>query len=199
MTDNWKNLRTIFMKASAPVVLASALGLPAMAQDIDDTQTLSLHNLHTEESLTVTYKVNDRYIPEALEKINHLLRDHRRDESTEINPQTLDRLHDIGEEVKERYPDVTVTFEVISGYRAPETNSALRSNGGGQAQKSRHMEGDAIDMRIPGVSTKALRDIAWCTGTGGTGYYAQDGFIHIDSGRQRFWPAGWDPQKIKCS
>ncbi|MCM2344942.1 MAG: DUF882 domain-containing protein, partial [Alphaproteobacteria bacterium] len=113
-------------------------------------------------------------------------------------PLTLDRLHDVGEVIKQRYPQRAVVFEVISGYRSPLTNTALRRNGGEQAEQSRHMIGDAIDMRVNGISTRELRDIVWCTGSGGTGYYANDGFVHIDSGRQRFWPAGWNPHTIKC-
>lgn len=198
MTKNWSFLRSAFLKASAPVVLAGFLAGPAAAQDNDNIQELSLVNLHTNESLTVTYKSNGLYIPEALEKINVLLRDHRQNETTTINPATLDRLHDIGQVIAERYPDTPIVFEVISGYRSPATNNALRKKGGAQASQSLHMAGDAIDMRVPGISTKALRDIAWCTGSGGTGYYAQDGFVHIDTGRQRFWPAGWDPHQIKC-
>jgi|JI10StandDraft_1071094.scaffolds.fasta_scaffold71908_3 uncharacterized protein YcbK (DUF882 family) len=187
-----------FLKAGAPALLAGILAGSALAQDSSQEKSLSLTNLHTKESLTVIYKTGDFYIPQALERINHLLRDHRSHQTATINPKTLDRLHEIGETIKIVYPHVPVHFEIISGYRAPETNQALREKGGGQAQKSRHMTGDAIDMRVPGLTTKALRDIAWCTGSGGTGYYADDGFIHIDSGNRRFWPGTWSPQQVKC-
>lgn len=191
-------LSTRFFKAAGTLLLAGSL--PLAAQDITpaDTRDLSLLNLHTGETLTVTYKEGNRYVPDALRDINHILRDHRRNEAHPINPETLDRLHEVGQAIKQRYPDKTIVFEVISGYRSPMTNTALRKNGGEQAEKSRHMIGDAIDVRVKGISTRELRDIAWCTGSGGTGYYAEDGFVHIDSGRQRFWPGNWNPQKIQC-
>ncbi len=187
-----------FLKVSAPAVMAGMMAGTASAH-AEAERTLSLTNLHTKESLSVIYKRGDSYVPEALARINHLLRDHRRDQEATINPATLDRLYEIGQKAGKLYPHIAIRFEIISGYRAPETNQTLRQNGGGQAAQSRHMTGDAIDMRIPGVATKTLRDIAWCTGSGGTGYYAQDGFVHIDNGPQRFWPSGWNPHKIACS
>lgn len=196
MNNNVTSLKNKFLRACGPLVLAA---LPMVAQADEPQQSLSLLNLHTKESLNVTYKRNGQYVPEALARISHLLRDHRKNEETAISPQTLDRLHAIGEVVRIKYPHIPIKFEIISGYRTPGTNQALKSNGGSQATKSRHMIGDAIDMRVPGVSTKALRDIAWCTGSGGTGYYAHDGFVHIDSGNKRFWPEGWNPHDIRCN
>lgn len=198
MASGLSYLKQHFYHVAGVALLASAVPLAAQTGNQEADQTLSLHNLHTGETLTVTYKKGDRYLPEALTQINHILRDHRRDEVNTINPLTLDRLHDVGEVIKQRYPQRDVVFEVISGYRSPLTNTALRRNGGEQAEQSRHMIGDAIDMRVNGISTRELRDIVWCTGSGGTGYYANDGFVHIDSGRQRFWPAGWNPHTIKC-
>lgn len=198
MVSGWSSLKRHFYQATGIALLASALPLAAQTVPPHEGQELSLHNLHTGETLTITYKQGDRHLPEALVQINHLLRDHRRDEVHPINPETLDRLHHVGQVIQQRYPGKIIVFEVISGYRAPLTNTALRRQGGEQAEKSRHMIGDAIDIRVNGISTRELRDIAWCTGSGGTGYYAEDGFVHIDSGRQRFWPAGWNPQQIPC-
>lgn len=162
-------------------------------------QSLSLHNLHTDEMIDVVYKRDGGYIPQALERINILLRDHRRDEVADINPAILDRLHAIGVRVQRYFPEVTLTFQIVSGYRSPQTNADLRGNGGSQAVQSEHISGNAIDFRIPGVPLVDLRNIAVCTGEGGTGYYARDGFIHIDSGRTRFWPGSWSPTQVNCA
>lgn len=196
--DHAVRLRALFWRAGAPVLLAGFMAGTACAHEETAERSLSLTNLHTTETLNVIYKKGSRYIPEGLARINHLLRDHRRNEVTAISPRTLDRLYEIGQKIKAAHPHIPVRFEIISGYRAPATNQALRGKGGGQAAQSRHMTGDAIDMRVPGLTTQALRDIAWCTGSGGTGYYAEDGFVHIDTDRQRYWPAGWDPRRIQC-
>ena len=80
------------------------------------------------------------------------------------------------------------TFEIISGYRSPVTNSMLRkTGGGGVAKRSLHMDGRAIDIRLIGVDTAHLRDAALALGVGGVGYYPESDFLHIDTGPVRSW------------
>ena len=79
------------------------------------------------------------------------------------------------------------TFEVISGYRSPRTNEALRGQGGGVARKSLHMQGRAIDVRLTDVPSDKLRDAAISLKRGGVGYYRQSDFVHLDTGRFRTW------------
>lgn len=190
--------RRAFIKACA--ALSAAAILPVAAEDV---RSLSILNVHTNERVDVIYKRGDSYDAQGMARINHVLRDHRRNEVTEINPQTLDRLYVIGQKAKERYPQIELVYHVNSGYRAPETNEMLRNRGnhreGGQAKLSRHIFGDAIDFRIPGVPLKELRDIAVCTGGGGVGYYQISGFLHIDSDRTRHWPGTWSPNRRQCS
>ena len=78
-------------------------------------------------------------------------------------------------------------YEVISAYRSPETNDSLRRNRKGVAKKSQHLEGKAIDVRLPGTDTSRLRDIALELRLGGVGYYEQSDFVHVDTGRVRRW------------
>jgi uncharacterized protein YcbK (DUF882 family) len=177
-------------------VFACAVSLPLAAMAERD---LLLHNLHTEETLHVIYKRGDEHDREMIAEISWLLRDHRRNEAVQINPGILDRLYEIGQRVKRNFPDMHIEFQVISGYRSDITNRILRARGGGQAEQSQHTLGNAIDFRIPGVSTQVLRDIAVCTGEGGTGYYARDGFVHIDTARTRFWPGTWSPGQVDCA
>ncbi len=160
------------------------------------SRSLAFYNTHTRETLDVTYWRNGRYDKQALEKINWILRDHRRGEPTNVSPDVLNYLHEVLEIVAKRHPDIEMRAHIISGYRSPMTNAALRAGGGGQAPKSRHMHGDAIDFRIPGVETAEIRDIAWCLQRGGVGYYRGSDFMHIDTHTVRHW--NWSPRNGMC-
>jgi uncharacterized protein YcbK (DUF882 family) len=152
-------------------------------------------------------------------KIATVLRDHRQKGTasiTDMNRELLDLLADIADEIARRRPEMTdITFHVISGYRAPETNKRLRrqKGRGGQAENSAHTRGDAIDIRVPGVDRKELRDIAWCLQRGGVGDYPGNDFVHVDvwkkitrnantrnfpnGERYRAW--GWSPDPGQCA
>ena len=146
-------------------------------------RTLSLLNTHTGERLKeVTYCEQGSYIPDALNNLNYLLRDHRVNEVHSIDPITLDLMAAISRKVDARRP-----FEIISGYRSPQSNQALRSNSRGVAKNSLHMQGKAIDLRLPGVPLKVVRKAALELRMGGVGYYPKSDFVHIDSGQVRTW------------
>ena len=55
-----------------------------------ETRTISFHHIHTDEELTVTYKVNGRYDDEALKKIDNLLRDWRESKVIRMDPHLID-------------------------------------------------------------------------------------------------------------
>ncbi|MEA2951764.1 MAG: hypothetical protein QOJ96_1284 [Alphaproteobacteria bacterium] len=150
-----------------------------------DTRTLSLHHVHTNENLTVTYKINGRYDDEALKKLNWILRDWRREESTKMDPHLLDLLWEVQREVNAKQ-----AIEIICGYRAPQTNAMLRRRSGGVAQFSQHMLGKAMDFYIPGVPLEDLRTIGLRLQRGGVGFYPTSGspFVHLDVGNVRHWP-----------
>ena len=63
--------------------------------------------------------------------------------------------------------------------------SFTKSNG--VAKKSLHQLGQAIDIRIPGVDLGYLRKAALSLKEGGVGYYPAQDFVHVDTGRVRFW------------
>ncbi|MFE8033348.1 YcbK family protein [Thiohalocapsa marina] len=146
---------------------------------------LSLHHLHTDERLTLTYRIGARYQPGALRRLNHFLRDFRTGDSIEIDPQLFDLLHD----VKARLGQDDGVFEIISGYRSPKTNANLRRTSSGVAKKSLHMSGQALDVRLSRTSTRSVRDTALALGRGGVGYYPKSDFVHVDTGRVRRWGA----------
>ena len=145
-------------------------------------RSLAFRHTHTRESLSIAYAAGDRYLPEALERVNWLLRDFRTGEVAPIDPQLLDQLHSVASLTGSKAP-----FEIISGYRSPATNVALRQRGGGVATHSLHLEGRAIDVRLADVELADLRDAALSLAKGGVGYYRESRFVHLDTGRVRRW------------
>ena len=148
-----------------------------------DPYRLRFLQLHTGERLDVVYRHDDGYDPDALARVDHLLRDYRNGEVRAYDPRLLDVLRELMLSLGR--PDGEI--DVICGYRTPHTNEYLRTHGHGVARHSLHMQAMAIDIRIPGVSTAELRDAALRLGRGGVGYYAESGFVHVDVGRVRRW------------
>jgi uncharacterized protein YcbK (DUF882 family) len=150
-----------------------------------EQRVLAFNHTHTRERIDLAYAVNDQYVPDALRTLNRFLRDHYSGTVGQIDPQLFDLLHQVRHVLGGKS---LPAFEVISGYRCPETNSHLRnSRGGGVAKRSLHMEGKAIDVRLPGVPLAELRDAAISLDAGGVGYYPSEQFVHIDTGRVRRW------------
>lgn len=150
-----------------------------------EVRTISITNIHTKETVTITFKKDGRYIDDGLKQFNHIMRDWRRNEPTKMDPALLDLMWEMHRELGSKKP-----VQLISGYRSPATNSALRAKGGGQARFSRHMVGQAADIQFPDVPLKQLRNSALIRERGGVGYYPGSGipFIHIDTGNVRHWP-----------
>jgi uncharacterized protein YcbK (DUF882 family) len=145
-------------------------------------RTLAFYNTHTNERLNVCYRRNGQYDIEALSKINYILRDHRSGDIKAIDVQLLELLHTIALKTNLQAP-----FHVISGYRSLATNQSLRKKSSGVASRSMHLMGKAIDIRVPGFSTRQLRNVARKMKAGGVGYYPKSEFVHLDIGRVRYW------------
>lgn len=180
------NQRRSFLKSS--VVIASALSVPAFAKAAQTTKVdpveraLRLYNTHTGESLRSIFWAEGQYIPDALKDINKLLRDHRSNTITEMDPKLLTLLN----RVSDKFGGSDV-LHVISGYRSPETNRKLAAASGGVAKHSMHLEGKAIDIRLPGRDLAQLHKAALAVRGGGVGYYPSSQFVHMDTGRVRTW------------
>jgi uncharacterized protein YcbK (DUF882 family) len=166
--------------------LAGALAVApqrVMARDgSGGERVLSLVHTHTGERLSLPYWADGAYLSDGLARIDGFLRDFRTGERHETDPALLDQLHALREATGSSAP-----FQVISGYRSPRTNEALRASRGGQARRSLHMQGRAIDVRLSDVSTAVLRDAALELGLGGVGYYRSEDFVHVDTGAVRRW------------
>lgn len=148
-------------------------------------RVLSFFHTHTGERLKTAYCCGGEYQPEALRSVNHILRDFRANEIKPIDPKLLDLLHELSGTLETDQP-----FHIISGYRSPNTNTMLRDRGGahtGVASHSLHMVGQAIDIRVPGVTLDHLRGAARSLKIGGVGYYPDSNFVHVDVGRVRYW------------
>lgn len=145
---------------------------------------LSFSHTHTGEQLSVVYKVGNNYVPDAMVQLAHLMRDFRNGEVHPIDPGLLDILWQTQANLKN-----ASTFEIISAYRSPQTNTMLRSRSShtGVAKNSMHLSGRAIDIRLPGVALADVRDAALDIKAGGVGYYADSGFVHLDTGKVRRW------------
>lgn len=177
------NQRRSFLKTSA--VLASALSLPTVARaalTLPPERSLQLYNTHTGESVRSVFWVQGSFVPEGLAEINKLLRDHRNDQVAAIDPQLLLLLDRVSAQVGGKK-----LLHVISGYRSPESNQKLAEQSNGVAKHSMHIEGKAIDVRLPGMALSSLHKAALNAGGGGVGYYPESQFVHLDTGRRRNW------------
>ena len=195
-------LRTIATVAVAALTLSA--GHSARAEEIPSTPTslkplapktglietmrLKLHHLHTGESIDVSFKEKGEYSPSGVSMLNHFLRDHRTQDTADYDPREFELLHSLLAKLGK--PNATI--DIVCGYRTPESNAFLRTRSAvtGVAEHSQHMLSKAIDIRIPGVSTLALRNAALALGMGGVGYYPTSKFVHVDVGPVRQWQFG---------
>lgn len=155
---------------------------PPPVLDTTSPRTLSLFNVNSNESLTVTYWADGTYRREALNQLNHFLRDSQTGEQTEMDPLLFDVLWHT-----EEITGFHGTVDVLSGYRSPEHNAWLASVSRGVAQDSQHMNGNAMDIRFPGVPVFKIRQAARSLQMGGVGFYPRSGFVHLDTGPIRYW------------
>ena len=132
--------------------------------------------------MAIEYYARGTYVPQALTSVNRLLRDFRTGDVGTIDVGLLDLLHRLAALTASRRP-----FQIISGYRSPATNEALRQHSTGVARDSLHVHGQAIDIRLADVPLQSLRDAARSMRSGGVGYYPASDFVHVDTGRVRTW------------
>lgn len=165
--------------------IVSAVGASRIVAAPEAPREISFFHIHTKETLTIVYKRDGKFIPEAMDKIDWLMRDWRKNESIKMDPKTIDILWEIHEELGSKEP-----IHIVCGYRSGSTNEMLRRTVGGQAKNSNHISGIAIDAYFPDVPPKFARYAGLVRERGGVGYYPTSAlpFVHIDTGRVRHWP-----------
>jgi uncharacterized protein YcbK (DUF882 family) len=144
---------------------------------------LRLFETHTLERIDIVYRKGDVYFPDAINRLDEFLRDHRTGDVRELDPRLFDLLHDLTVSVGKEGSEI----DIVCGYRTPWSNEFLRRTTTGVASHSQHIEGKAIDIRIPGVPTAQLRDAALALHRGGVGFYPKSAFVHVDVDRVRRW------------
>ena len=160
-------------------------GTASLAAGVE--KRIAFRNIHTNEHFDARFFGADGWDAQGLAEINHGLRDWRNNASTQKDRQLILLLAGIRDRL-DLSPQTRI--DLISGYRSPGTNAALRARGGehtGVASKSQHMLGKATDIHMPGIALDRLRSAALSMQAGGVGYYPKDGFVHVDTGRVRHW------------
>jgi uncharacterized protein YcbK (DUF882 family) len=167
------------LMAALPLSGVSAASSPAVEY------RLRFYHTHTNERLDIVYRRGDQYLPEALDRLDQYLRDYRTGDVHHYDPRVFDLLHELTASLG--HPSAEI--DVICGYRTPRTNEFLRTRSlhTGVAEHSLHMQAEALDIRLPGVPTAQLRDVALELHRGGVGYYRESDFVHVDVGRVRRW------------
>jgi len=176
--------RRKFLKKSA-LLAGSALALPQTLFSSTNTESqkvLTLYNIHSHETFYAPFFEKNYYKLSGLFEINRAFIDYRTKEMIQVDVKLVNLLYDI----KVRL-GLDKQFNILSGYRSPKTNAWLRKRNKGVAKNSFHMYGKAVDLSVPGVSLRKLRDVAMSLKQGGVGYYPKSGFVHIDVGPVRSW------------
>ena len=178
----WRPNRRSLLRAGGVSVLGLlAGGVFALARD-NPVRSLAIHNIHTGENLTTEYWAEGNYLPGALAQISHVLRDHKTNEAVPVDPSLLDILHSLGRAIGTRGP-----IHVHAGFRAPSSKDRLIALTGGVPGRSLHLQGMAVDIMLPGCAPAGLYRAARSLQSGGVGYHADKGLVHIDTGPVRHW------------
>lgn len=139
-------------------------------------QRLNLHNIHTGETFNDVFRADGSYLPEALKSLNHFMRDRRNNKQINMDPKLFDLLHTMQKLTGTKKP-----FEIVCGYRSPQTNEGLRRQKRGVAKNSQHLYGRAVDLFSPDVRLRDLRTAALSQKKGGVGFYPKSNFVHVDT------------------
>ena len=172
------SLAGIAATAAAPAFAKA----PAILTGAGDYRSLALINERTGEKNNSVYWVEGKYIHEALEAFNHILRDWRQNKACRMDPRALDILS-----ATHHLLDSSEAFKVISGYRTRETNALLRKRSKAVASSSYHIKGMAIDITLGSRSVSQIPRAGLSLSAGGVGKYSRSNFVHLDSGPVRRW------------
>jgi uncharacterized protein YcbK (DUF882 family) len=174
--------RRRFLAVTCATAAAVSAGPVFASKSGSGARTIKMRNLHTGERINTAYWAGGSYDNSGLKAFNRLLRDHRANEVTRMDPKLFDIVYKLKQKL-----NFNGEVEIISGYRSEKTNAKLRAAGRGVARRSYHTRGMALDIRMPGVSLAKLRQAALDLKLGGVGYYPSSNFVHVDTGPVRRW------------
>jgi uncharacterized protein YcbK (DUF882 family) len=177
--NNWT--RRGFVGAGLAMLGLFTVSAPALAV-VGGTRSLTLINTNTKERFGGVYCRDGVYDRDALRRLSVLLRDYKANQVVDMDPKLFDLLHRLNSALDTKEP-----FEVICGYRTPRTNAAARSKSWGVAKNSLHIQGMAIDIRVPGRSLTGVARTAVALRQGGVGLYRRTNYVHLDTGPVRSW------------
>ncbi len=179
--------RRSFLKKAALLTGGAIITQSELFGSTEAEKALKLRAIHQQKDYYAEFYEKDSYKISGLFEINKAFMDTRAREITRIDIDLINLLYEINLHV-----GIDKKFNIISGYRTPQTNAWLRHQLGGRnvAKNSYHMKGQAVDIYVPGVALHKLRDIARLLKRGGVGYYPKKGFVHIDVGPVRYWRRG---------
>ena len=176
-------IQPVAQPPSGPIVSGPPVSpINTAALPLGDFRRAAIHNLHTGEALDVVYWEQGKYVPDALAEAMRVMRDWRNGEEHVMDPRLFDVLHGLQGKLGTNKP-----FQLISGYRSPETNAHLHAESGQVASHSQHMLGRASDIRVEGVDLAVLHRAAQSLKAGGVGFYPVSDFVHVDVGPVRQW------------
>ena len=176
-------IQPVMQPPGGPIAPAPAMApINTTALPLGEFRRAAIHNLHTGEALDVVYWEQGKYVPDALAEAMRVMRDWRNGEEHVMDPRLFDVLHGVQSKLGTDKP-----FQLISGYRSPETNAHLHAESGQVASHSQHMLGKASDIRVEGVELAHLHAAAQSLKAGGVGFYPVSNFVHVDVGPVRQW------------
>lgn len=149
-----------------------------------DIRRVRMYSGRTGERIDMIYWIEGQYLGDALKEVTYFMRDWRTNDVKTIDPRTIDILT-----AAHNLMDVSEPYMLISGYRCPKTNAALRENSNGVAKNSRHLRGQAADLRLSSRSVNQMAKAAAACHAGGVGRYSKSNFVHMDCGPVRSWGA----------
>ena len=164
---------------TAAPTFTKAAGLLRGAGDI---RRIRMTSPRTGEKIDTIYWIEGQYIKDALKEINLFMRDWRTDQVKNIDTRTIDIMA-----ASHNLMDASEPYLMLSGYRSPATNSMLRSKSRRVAKNSRHMVGQAADLRLSSRSVHQMFHAAKACSGGGVGKYSRSNFVHMDCGPVRTW------------
>lgn len=177
--------RRSFLKKSAIITGAAMMTQSEILAATGEKKTLKLYNVHLNKTFYAPFFEKNYYKLSGLFEVNKAFIDYRAKEMTRVDVKLVNLLYEI-----KQHLGYDKQFNIVSGYRSPGTNAALRKKREGVAKNSYHIKGQAVDIYVPNVSLRKLKDVATGLKRGGVGYYPSSNFLHVDVGPVRSWRRG---------